>query len=144
MNRKDNSWTLSFCGFFAQAAGTQQPSARGSGRRTQRERSAALQESEEAATGEEDAWDLDMLCGLKMRLKRRRVSPVRAPRGLQKAACYLANDMEEDGRETPNRTSFGSSMGTTVPSVFCSTNSESNSPNPWAGRPGSPGEECEE
>ncbi|XP_057343978.1 speedy protein E4-like [Manis pentadactyla] len=52
------------------------PPPEGSGRRTQRERSAALQESEEAATGEEDAWDLDMLCGLKMRLKRRRVSPV--------------------------------------------------------------------
>ncbi|XP_057343385.1 putative speedy protein E7 [Manis pentadactyla] len=53
------------------------PPPEGSGRRRQRERSAALQEeSEEAAMGEEDAWVLDMLCGLKMRLKRRRVSPV--------------------------------------------------------------------
>ncbi|KAI5283081.1 Speedy Protein-Like Protein 3-Like, partial [Manis pentadactyla] len=48
-----------------------------SGRRGKRARSAALQEeSEEAAQGEEDAWVPDMLCGLKMRLKRRRVSPV--------------------------------------------------------------------
>ncbi|XP_036784076.2 speedy protein E4-like [Manis pentadactyla] len=52
------------------------PLPEGSGRRRQRETSAALQESEEAATGEEDAWVLEMLCGLKMRLKRRRVSPV--------------------------------------------------------------------
>ncbi|XP_073070232.1 putative speedy protein E7 [Manis javanica] len=49
-----------------------------SGRRRKRARPAALQEEseEEAAPGEEDAWDPDMLRGLKMRLKRRRVSPV--------------------------------------------------------------------
>ncbi|KAI5283083.1 Speedy Protein-Like Protein 3-Like [Manis pentadactyla] len=98
-----------------------------SGRRGKRARSAALQEeSEEAAQGEEDAWVPDMLCGLKMRLKRRRVSPVLPehheafkrllvspghghsvfqpgwPPSWQYQtihffiALYLANDMEED------------------------------------------------
>nr|XP_036866546.1 putative speedy protein-like protein 3 [Manis javanica] len=53
------------------------PVPEGSSRHGKRERPAALQEElEEAAPGEEDAWELDILCGLKMRLKRWRVSPV--------------------------------------------------------------------
>ncbi|XP_057364317.1 speedy protein E4-like [Manis pentadactyla] len=54
------------------------PLPEGCGRRGKRERSAALQEEseEEAAPGKAEAWVVDRLCGLKMRLKQRRVSPV--------------------------------------------------------------------
>ncbi|XP_057343976.1 speedy protein E4-like [Manis pentadactyla] len=71
---EEDAWDLDM---LCAAQAHSSPLPEGSGRPGKRERSAAFQEeSEEAATGEQDAWDLDKLCGLKMRLKRRRVSPV--------------------------------------------------------------------
>ncbi|KAK2488943.1 hypothetical protein MC885_000998 [Smutsia gigantea] len=74
LNPKDKSWILS-PGSLPSSPGTQQPSATGLQPAREAGQVGAFQDwLEEAALGKMDTCVVDMLCGLKMRLKRRQAS----------------------------------------------------------------------